>query len=204
MQGFSFLLFLFAVFFALRALSNFADKSENQRGKSEEVERTRQIVELDPSNSGTRAKYAAFLLEAGDLEGGIHHYRTAIGTSPHGPFTESWKRRLKAALETQEALARGEPVRGFNEWRTCRKCQARLLLSDKRCPKCGEVLQMGALEWLQSAGVFGDIWRQSWPIALVLWIAAIVLSALPTEWQGALIVSSLIVGAWLFLRSFNT
>ncbi len=203
MNGFSFLLLMFAAFFGYRALGNFADKSESKRGRSEEIERARLVVELDPSNSGTRAQYAAYLIEEGDLEGGIHHFRTAIGNSPHGPFTESWKRQLKRALETQEIVARGEKVPGFNEWRTCRRCQARLTLEDKSCPKCGEVLQMGVGEWVKSEGVARDIWKESWPFALALGIAAIVVSSLPMEWQATLIISALIVGFWLFLRSFN-
>lgn len=203
MNGFSFVLLAFAAFFGWRALGRFADKSENSRGKRDEIERTRRVVELDPSNSGTRAQYAAFLIEAGDIEGGIHHYRTAIGNSPHGPFTEAWKRKLKQALETQEILARGEQVPGFHDRRVCRKCQAKVLLTDKTCPKCGEVLQMGTAEWVQSEGVAREIWRESWPIALVLVIAAIVLSQLPLEWQATLIIASLLVGFWLFLRSFN-
>ena len=203
MNGFSFVLLIFAAFFGWRALGNFADKSETNRYHSEEFERIKSIVERDPTNSGTRAQYAGLLMKAGDVEGAIHQYRTAIGNSPHGPFTDSWKRKLKEALEVQAILTRGERVPGFDEWRTCRKCQAKLTLSDKTCPKCGEVQQMGVGEWVQSEGVMADIWRQSWPIALVLWIAAIVFSALPIEWQGTLIIASLFVGFWLFVRSFN-
>lgn len=203
MNGFSFLLLAFAAYFGWRALERFADKSESRRSRSEEIERARQVVELDPSNSGTRAQYAAFLIEEGDLEGGIHQFRTAISHSPRGPFTQAWKRQLKAALETQEMLAQGGSKADFNQWRTCRRCQATLALSDKKCPKCGETVQMGLSEWVKSEGVARDIWSQSWPIALVLSIAAIVLSSLPLEWQAALIISSLFVGFWLFLRSFN-
>ncbi len=194
---------MLAAFFAYRSLGKFADKSETKRFYSEEFERIRGIVESDPTNSGTRAQYAALLIERGDIEGGIHEYRTAIGNSPNAPFAEAWKRKLKEALANQEILARGERVPGFNEWRTCRKCQARLTLDDKVCPKCGAVIQMGTGEWLQSEGVLSDLWRQSWPIALALWIAAIIFSALPLEWQGVLIISSLFVGFWLFLRSFD-
>ncbi len=203
MNGFSFLLLMFAAFFGYRALGKFADKNETRNYHSAEFERLKRIVETDPSNSGTRVQYAEKLIEAGDLEGGIHQFRTAIGNSPQNPFAESWKRKLKHALETQEIMQRDGRVAGFNEWRVCRKCQAKVGLSDKTCPKCGEILQMGTVEWLQSDGVARDIWKESWPIALVLIIAAAVLSVLPTEWKATIIIASLCVGFWLFLRSFN-
>lgn len=203
MNGFSFVLLMLAGFFAWRGFHSYINSSEAKRYRREERERTRRVLELDPSNSGTRAQFAAFLMQDGDLEGAIHEYRTAISTSPHGPFTEAWKRKLKEALEIEATLARGERVAGFNEWRVCPKCQAKVLTSEKSCPKCGNTLHMNALEWFLQSDVQRDMWRQCLPITLVLWIGAIIFSALPREVQGTLIISSLIVGYWLFLRSFD-
>lgn len=203
MNGFSFVLLVFAGFFAWRGFHSYINASETKRYRREERERTRRVLELDPSNSGTRAQFAAFLMQDGDLETAIHEYRTAIGTSPHGPFTEAWKRKLKEALDIQATLSRGERVPGFNEWRVCRKCQAQVSIREKSCPKCGETLHMSALEWAMQPNVWHDLWRQCLPITLVLWICAIIFSALPREVQGSLIISSLLVGYWLFLRSFD-
>ncbi len=203
MSGFSFLCLLLAGFFAWRGLHSYIGISEAKRYRREEIERTRRVLELDPTNSGTRAQFAAFLMQDGDIDGAIHEYRTAVSHSPHGPFTEAWKRKLKEALEIQATLSLGERVPGFNEWRVCRKCQARVSLRDKTCPKCGEVLQMGAMEWFFRADLQREMWRQCLPIVLVLWICAIIFSTLPREVQGMLIISSLMVGFWLFLRSFD-
>ncbi len=203
MSGFSLFLLVLAGFFSYRGLHSFFGYSEAKRHRRDEIARMRHVLELDPSNSGTRAQFAGFLMEDGDVDAAIHEYRTAISTSPHGPFTEAWKRKLKEALEIQVILARGERVPGFNQWRTCRKCQARVTLQDKSCPKCGEIVHMSFGEWVLRSDVQRDLWSQSLPIAFALWIASIIFSALPLEWQGTLIISSVLVGFWLFTRSFD-
>ncbi|PQV65071.1 hypothetical protein B1R32_10278 [Abditibacterium utsteinense] len=203
MNGFSFVLLILAGFFAWRGFHSYINASEAKRFRREERERTRHVLELDPSNSGTRAQFAAFLMEDGEVDAAIHEYRNAISTSPYGPFTDAWKRKLKEALEIQAILARGERVPGFNEWRVCPKCQAKVSIQEKTCPTCGEVLHMNTLEWVLRSDVQRDIWSHSIPIALVLWIVAIIFSTLPREVQGTLIISSILVGYWLFLRSFN-
>ncbi|HEX8463486.1 MAG TPA: zinc ribbon domain-containing protein [Abditibacterium sp.] len=203
MNGFSFLLFVFALFFLWRGSQGSINKMESKRHRSDEFLRTISIVERDPSNSGTRAKLAAFLIEEGDLEAGIHEYRTAIANSPHGPFTTQWKRNLRDALETQATLERGDKIEGFNDWRVCNHCQAKVATADKSCPRCGAVLRMNALEWFLRGDTQREIWRESVPIALVLWICAIIFAQLPLEWKGTLIISSLLVGGWLIIRSFD-
>lgn len=90
-----------------------------------------------PSNAGAHAQLAEFLLEDGDINGAIDEFRTAIGLTPQGPFATEWKRKLKAALETQEILGCGEKVTGFHEWRVCEKCQAKVVAGAKTCPQCG-------------------------------------------------------------------
>ncbi len=203
MNGFSFVCLLLAGFVAWRGFHGYIDQSEAKRFRRESIERVRHVLELDPSNSGTRAQFAAYLGEDGDVDGAIHEYRSAIWTSPHGPHTEAWKRKLKELLEIQAALERGERVPGFNEWRVCRKCQAKVTLREKVCPKCGETLQMGTFEWFFRADLQREMWRQCLPLTLVLWVCAIIFSALPREVQGTIVMASLILGYWLFVRSFD-
>lgn len=203
MNGFSFVLIVLALWVASRALPGLINKKELGRHRYEEVERTRRVLELDPTNSGTRAKLAGFLIEDGELEAGIHEYRTAISQMPHGPFTAEWKRKLRDALETQAILARGERVPGFNDWRICQNCQGKIAANVKSCPHCNAVVRMNFLEWVLQPGTKGEIARETIPIALLLWIVAIIFMNLPLEWKGTLIVSSVMVGGWLFLRSMD-
>jgi hypothetical protein len=148
MNGFVYFLFLVGLWLGLRTLLRSWHKADSSNWRNQEIERTRRVLELDPSNSGTRAKMAAFLIEDGDLEAGIHEYRTAIGTSPHGPFTTEWKRKLRDALAVQEKLARGERIPGFHEWRVCEKCQATLSVKAKTCPGCGAIISRDFMEWV--------------------------------------------------------
>lgn len=197
------ILALFALWFVIRAIPGIIQTKVSNQYRNEEIERTRRVLERDPSNSGTRAKLAAFLIEDGELEAGIHEYRTAISQSPHGPFTTEWKRKLRDALETQEIIARGERVPGFNEWRICENCQGKMAANAKTCPHCNAVIRMNFLEWVLQPNVKHDIVRETIPIALVLWVAAVIFMNLSLEWKGTLIISATMVGGWLILRSFD-
>lgn len=207
MNALLFILLVAGVWFGVKALVRTSDNAASHNWRLEEIERTRRVLERDPSNSGTRAKMAAFLIEDGDLEAGIHEYRTAINSSPHGPFTTEWKRKLREALDMQEKLARGERVLGFNEWRVCHKCEATLSVEEKTCPRCGATISRTLLEWGLDGQTQREIWREAIPIALVLSVVIIVLTpfftALPIEWRGTIIASTAIVMGFLFLRSMD-
>ena len=203
MTLFSSFLLALALFFGLRAVPGIINKKASNRYRDEEIERTRHVLERDPTNSGTRAKLAEFLIEDGELEAGIHEYRTAISQMPHGPFTAQWKRKLRDALDTQAILARGERVPDFNEWRVCERCQAQVAASAKTCPKCNAVIRMDFMEWLLQPGNKRDIVRETIPIVLMLWVAAVIFMNLTLEWKGTLIISSVMVGGWLILRSMD-
>ncbi|RYG72493.1 hypothetical protein EON80_04085 [bacterium] len=198
-----FCLLLFLLWFCIRVVPRSVQNARTMAWRHEEIERTRKVIERDPSNSGTRAKLAAFLIEDGDLDAGIHEYRTAIGTSPQGPFTTEWKRKLRDALELQAILARGEKPLGFHEWRACGQCNATVPIREKTCPKCGLTLNKGLVEWGMDPNTQREIWREAIPISIVLLVVIAIFSALPTEVKGILIISSLLVGGWLFLRSFD-
>jgi RNA polymerase subunit RPABC4/transcription elongation factor Spt4 len=203
MNGFTYLLFLAGLWFGLRTLLRNWDKADSANWRDEEIERTRRVLERDPTNSGTRAKMAGFLIEDGDLEAGIHEYRTAISSSPHGPFTTEWKRKLRDALDVQEKLARGERIPGFNEWRVCEKCQATLSVKEKTCTRCGATISRGFMEWTLDKQTQREIWGEALPFAVVLIVAFCIFSTLPFEWKGTIIISTTMVMGYLFLRSFD-
>lgn len=203
MNGFSFLFLALALFVAFRALQSYALAHGSKKWARDERARIRNIIEQMPSNAGARAQLAGFLLEDGDVDGAIAELRAAIELAPQGPFTTEWTRKLKAALETQAILARGEKVAGFHEWRVCEKCQAQVAAGAKTCPQCGATLNMSFVEWLLNSGTQRDIWRQSVPIALVLWICSVVFMSLPLEWKGMIIISSVMVGGYLMWRSME-
>ncbi|MBW3636312.1 MAG: hypothetical protein KY445_07590 [Armatimonadetes bacterium] len=62
---------------------------------------------------------------------------------------------------------------------------------------------MSFLEWFLNSGTQQDIWRQAIPITLVLWICSVVFRSLSIEWKGAIIMSSVIVGGYLIVRSMD-
>lgn len=207
MFGLLFILLVAGLWFGAKALIRYSGNAASHNWRLEEIERTRRVLERDPSNSGTRAKMAAFLIEDGDLEAGIHEYRTAINSSPHGPFTTEWKRKLREALDIQEKLARGEPIPSFNDWRVCHKCEATLSVKDKTCPRCGTTISRTLLEWGLDRQTQREIGREAIPIILVISVGIIVFApfftALPIEWRGTIIISTVIVMGYLFLRSMD-
>ena len=105
MSGFSYLFLGLALFVGFRALQSYANAHGTKTWRLDERARIRNVVEKMPSNAGAHAQLAEFLLEDGDVDAAISEWRTAIGLTPQGPFATEWKRKLKAALDTQATLA---------------------------------------------------------------------------------------------------
>ena len=123
-----------AAVFGLIHLNRYAFRSENKRLVSEEETRCLIVIERDPTNAGAHAQLADLAYERGDLELAIHEWRTAVRLLPEGPFTLSWKRKLKRVLAMQEQIARGERPVPLHEMRVCPKCEADLPARAKACP----------------------------------------------------------------------
>lgn len=201
------LILLGALFFAGKVAIKTHEVAEKRRLRQEGIEKWSRAIERDPSNSGALGQLAEILIEDGDLEQGIHYYRTAIGLSPRGPFVTRWKRHLKQALELQEAVERaraaGEKIPTYADWRVCHECDATVLVRDKVCHQCHAQLNMGFWEWALSKETLIGIWRATWPATLIVWVCILLFLQLPVEVKGVVICASLLVGFYYFRKSFD-
>ena len=200
---------LTAFFWGLAAIvglihfNRYAFKSENKRLISEEETRCLRVIERDPTNAGAHAQLADLAYERQDLELAIHEWRTAVRLLPEGPFTTSWKRRLKRALEMQEQQARGERPLQMHEMRVCPQCQAEVSTRAKTCPQCGEVLYMNPIEFLRQPDVARAWAKETAGFTIVLLLIGIVFMNVSLEWKGTLLMSTAIVGGYYFLKGIE-
>ena len=183
--------------------NRYAFKSENKRLVSEEESRCLVVIERDPTNAGAHAQLADLAYEREDLELAIHEWRTAIGILPEGPFSTSWKRKLRRALDWQEQQARGERPAQMHEMRVCPKCQADVRKSAKVCPRCGEVLYMSPREYLSQPDVAREWAKETAAFTIVLLCVGIIFMNVSLEWKGTLLMSTAIVGGYYILKGIG-
>ncbi len=184
-------------------LNRYAFKSENRRLISEEETRCLVVIERDPTNAGAHAQLADLAYERQDLELAIHEWRTAVRLLPEGPFTTSWKRKLKRALETQAQIARGERPLGVDELRVCPRCEADLPKNARNCPRCGEVLYMNPVEFMRQPEVARAWAKETAGFTIVLLLVGIVFMNVSIEWKGTLLMSTAIVGGYYLLKGIE-
>ena len=198
---------LLALIVMWRPIAAESNRREMKRLRDVEIAKWAAALERDPRNAGAHAELAEKYLEDGKVDLGVHEFRLAIGLMPQGPFATRWKRKLKAALEFQEivaaAITQGQPVPTFHDWRTCNECEATVTVKMKQCPQCGAVINVTFLDYCLDLENQKDIAKITIITCLVLWIGSLIFSALPLEVKGTLIIASVIVGAYYFLRSFD-
>ena len=168
-----------------------------------EYERHQSVVRQDPTNAGSYAHLAEMLFEDNYVDDAVMAWRRAINLMPQGPFTTKWKRDLKRALDVQATLARGEKVLGQKDVRICPRCEAVVPNAITTCPNCGEILYLSFANTIAQTDVAKSLVKETLMVCAVLWVLGILFSALPTEWKGVVIISSLIVGGFFFLRSLG-
>lgn len=183
--------------------NRYAFKSETKRLRSEEETRCLRVIERDPTNAGAHAQLAELAYDREDLEIAIHEWRTAIGILPEGPFSTSWKRRLRRALDRQEQQARGERPVPMHEMRVCPNCQADVSTRAKTCPRCGEVLSMNPIEFFSQPEVAREWARETAAFTIVLLLVGIVFMNVSLEWKGTLLMSTAIVGGYYLLKGIG-
>ena len=191
-----------AAAFGLVYLNRYAFKSEVRRLETEDEISWRRAIEINPDNSGAHARLAEAAYKRGELESAIDSWRTAIRTSPHGPFAETWKRALKRALNDQERQGRGESI-NYADYRACPNCQKEVSVRAKTCPHCGETLYLSPVEFLYQPDVARSWARETLIATIVCLCLGVIFMNLPMEWKGAILMSTVIVGAWYFLKSFD-
>lgn len=169
----------------------------------ESVAKYQGAIAFDGTNAGAHAALAQTYFEAGELDAAIHEWRLAIGSSPHGPQSRGWKTRLKGALEMQGRLAQGLPADGFADFKVCHKCQFDVPSASKTCSRCGATLEMGFVEWSLKPENRRNIWREAWPMILVVSVVVMVSWGFSLEVKACLIMATVMVGGFYFLRGIG-
>jgi len=204
MDSISFALFLMgAVAMALRAALFQHNLQELERLRREDMEKFLAAVAANPNNASAHASLGEMYFKEGRIGFAIHEYRTAISISPQGPFATKWKRALKEALGMQEFIDAGKPVPGFHSFRVCHQCHADVNAAAKKCPKCEAELDVGVVEWTLRPENRNDIIKNTVVVTGLLLAGSVIFSILPIEVKGVLLVSTVLVSYWLFLRSFG-
>lgn len=203
MNGFSLLCLVFALGLALRVARIYANSAGIRDERRMEYERHQAVVRQDPTNAGSYAHLAEMLFEDKHVDDAISAWRRAINLMPQGPFTIKWKRDLKRALEVQAILARGEKPLEQQDMRICPRCEMKVPNAITTCPNCGEILHLSFANTIAQTEVAKSWIKETVVVCVVLWILSIVFSALSLEWKGAIIISSLLVGGFFFIRSLG-
>jgi len=73
----------------------------------------------------------------------------------------------------------------------------------KKCPKCEAELDVGVVEWTLRPENRNDIIKNTVVVTGLLLAGSVIFSILPIEVKGVLLVSTVLVSYWLFLRSFG-
>ncbi len=150
-------------------------------------------LEDDPMNHPARMGLAEALYKKGDLDSAIEHLSWTLEQAPKlsmriRPQLDSWKREKERI--------------GAPQWIVCHQCYAENMPATERCEKCGAAFGT-------RAGVQQRVWREGGPkVVIRAWITtslAIIIACglfryLPTIIAGPLIVATLLVGVFLFLK----
>ncbi|RYG54237.1 hypothetical protein EON80_31915, partial [bacterium] len=201
MNGFSFLCLIIALGLGLRVLMIYANSQGIRDERRMEYERHSAAVQHDPSNAGSYARLAEMLYEDKRVDEAIAAWRRAVYLMPQGPFTTKWKRELKRALEIQATIARGEKPLEQKDIRICPRCEAQVPLSITVCPNCGETLHLSFANTIAQTDVAKSWLKETLTVSAVLWVLGVIFSALPTEWKGAVLMSTAIVAGYFIIRS---
>ena len=198
---------LLALAVVWRPIAAESNRRELKRLRDADIAKWTAALQRDPRNAGAHAELAEKYLEDGRVELGIHEFRTAIGLMPQGPFATRWKRKLKSALQFEEIVAAaavgGTPVPTFQDWRTCDDCEGTVTVQMKKCPHCGAVTNVTFLDYCLDLENQKEIAKITIVLGLAVWIGSLIFSALPLDVKGVLIIASVIVAGYYFLRSFD-
>lgn len=161
----------------------------------EEMYRARDVLVADPANHLARVVLAEKLHKLGRLDEAIEHLEYAVENSPvisrleRGKL-QAWKR--EQAFEQKKL-------------RLCPMCGAENPGEARRCIQCGSAVEalVALKEWAAEERVVHQVlWL--WLIVMaVLTVLGFVFFILPLDVQGVLVISTLLVGGWLFLNRLS-
>ena len=170
-----------------------SDKVQIDRMAEQKIHSFSRVLEADPRNFPARMALAEALYKKGQLDTAIEHMQWTLEQSPKlsmriRPQLESWKREKERVGAPQLIM--------------CHLCYAENLPGSLRCEQCGA-------EFGTRAGMEQRIWREGGPkVVLRAWITtslAVIIACgiflyLPSIIAGPLIVATMIVSFFLFLK----
>ncbi|HVF11332.1 MAG TPA: tetratricopeptide repeat protein [Abditibacteriaceae bacterium] len=182
----------------LPLLGAYGEKRAKKNLLNEDIENYRRAIEFDPGNVSAHRFLGDAYMKEERYEEAIIEYQTAIRLNPKAE--DASRRKLRNAYEAQEM--RAQPLKKRREGLiVCDKCQAESPASTKYCPGCGEVLNMGFLEWLFQPENFKGVLKQTVISMCVLVALLAVFAQLPLEAKGCIIIATTIVGTVYWLRN---
>ena len=175
-----------------------SEKRAAKRLLNEDIEKYQRAIEFDPSNVSAHRFLGDAYMKEGRYEDAIIEYQAAIRLNPKGEDIS--RRKLRDAYEAQET--RSQPLKKRREGIiVCDACKAESPASSKYCQGCGEVLNMGFLEWLFQPENFMSVARTAVICTLALVAVLAIAAQLPLEVKGSIIMAATIVGTIYWLRN---
>jgi hypothetical protein len=151
-------------------------------------------IARDPKIAAAYAYLGDAYMECGRLEEAIRAYEKAIELDPIHSHRE--RAKLREAQEAKQGRTRSSIL-------VCDVCRGEFPVGPKACVHCGARVRMSFFEWLAQPESIKAVTRQTVVVMLVLMILYAVFSTLPLEVKGCVIIASLFVGAFCFLRGIG-
>jgi len=175
-----------------------SEKNLGRRMQNEDTEKYQRAIEFDPSNVSAHRFLGDAYMKDGRYEEAIIEFQTAIRLNPKGEDVS--RRKLRDAYEAQEM--RTVPLKKRQEGIiVCDACKAESPAGSKYCLGCGEVLNMGFLEWFFQPENFKSVARATVIFMLALVAVLAVAAQLSIEVKGCIIMATTIVGTVYWLRN---
>ena len=160
---------------------------------NEEMDRYGRALEENPMNHAARMGLAELLHKRGELDQSIEHMEWTLQQAPSlsfriRPQLEGWKRE-------RERIGVAQPV-------FCHRCRCENHPMATECMECGAAFGV-------KAGMKQQMWREGGPqvvvrawitTALTVLLGCFAFLFLPAILAAPILLATIIVGAWLFLR----
>jgi hypothetical protein len=179
-------------------LSARSEKSLRRSMHNEDIEKYQAAIAFDPTNVSAHRFLGDAYMKEGRYEEAILEYQAAIRLNPKGEDVS--RRKLRDAYEAQEM--RTVPLKKRHEGLiVCDACKAESPVSSKYCQGCGEVLNMGFMEWFFQPENFKSVARSTVIFMLALVVVLAIAAQLSVEVKGCIIMATTIVGTIYWLRN---
>jgi hypothetical protein len=185
-----------------------ADIYFNENRYDEAIAEYKAAIKLNPHDVSALRRKLNYVLELREEELARHPHRAMVqralntGTAvqpgpaaPGAPVAQSGN--APAQTGAPAPLVRRHDVT------MCPACRLDTPSASKTCVHCGEQINLGFVEWLARPENFRDLTRQFVVCMLVAVVLLAVFTALPIEVKACVLMASLAVGGFYFLRGLG-